>query len=307
MNERASRLLRRHGWKLGAVVGSGMEGTVVDLSSDEVAKIWHGRSREDLHALATFGLALEEASLPFETPQVLELLEDDGLVVTIERKVRGQPLASRPDPTPPQADARTMDLLGDVLEGLSQIGVSPGLAALPILPGDRPFDWRRPFPESLADLVERRFQRSPDLLRRVVGDVDHLVAGVAAGLRALPQSRPSALLHGDLIPANVLVQNGRVTGVLDFGFLTSVGDSHFDAAITASIFDMFGPNARLSENLLSQAFVDRFGHDPDRYGLYRAAYAVITHGYFGSDGADGHFSWCAQMLRRSDVTASVLS
>jgi hypothetical protein len=85
-----------------------------------------------------------------------------------------------------------------------------------------------------------------------------------------------------------------------------VGDSHFDAAITASVFDMYGPKARRSEDLLSEAFADRLGHDRDRYGLYCGAYAVVTHGYFGVDGTDGHFLWCAEMLGRSDVTARVL-
>jgi aminoglycoside phosphotransferase (APT) family kinase protein len=142
-------------------------------------------------------------------------------------------------------------------------------------------------------------------LRRDPGN-DALVEAVVARLRALPPSDQVAVLHGDLIPANVLVQQGHVTGVLDFGFLTTVGDPHFDAAITASIFDMYGPNARFSEDLLDQHFLSRFGHDPHRYALYRAAYAIVTHAYFGSDGTDGHFRWCAQMLRRSDVRDSVL-
>ncbi len=306
MNEHATRLLRRHGWEPGDVLGKGVEGTVVDLSPEEVAKIWHGRSRADLDALLRFGQSLgtELGGASFALPRVLELLEDDGLVITIERKVHGQPL--RPDriPAPPVADADAARLLGDALEGLSHMEISPGLTALPILPGDRPFDGA--FTTSLADLVERRFRILPDLLRREVDDIDALVPAIAGGLRKLP-SDPAALIHGDLIPANVLVQDGHVSGVLDFGFLTTVGDPQFDAAITASIFDMYGPNARASEIALSTAFTARFGHDPDRYGLYRAAYAVITNAYFASDGSDGHFAWCAQMLRRPDVRAAVLN
>lgn len=288
------------------MLGKGVEGTVVDLSPEEVAKIWHGRSRADLDALLRFGQSLgtELGGASFALPRVLELLEDDGLVITIERKVHGQPL--RPDriPAPPVADADAARLLGDALEGLSHMEISPGLTALPILPGDRPFDGA--FTTSLADLVERRFRILPDLLRREVDDIDALVPAIAGGLRKLP-SDPAALIHGDLIPANVLVQDGHVSGVLDFGFLTTVGDPQFDAAITASIFDMYGPNARASEIALSTAFTARFGHDPDRYGLYRAAYAVITNAYFASDGSDGHFAWCAQMLRRPDVRAAVLN
>lgn len=75
------------------MLGSGMEGTVVDLSGGEVAKIWHGRSRADLDALVCFGAALDTGSPPFATPRILELLEDDDLLISIERKVDGEPLA----------------------------------------------------------------------------------------------------------------------------------------------------------------------------------------------------------------------
>jgi hypothetical protein len=282
-----------------------MEGTVVDLSADEVAKIWHGRAREDVHTLLRFGLALDRAALPFATSGALELLDDDDLIITIERKVHGLPL--RPDriPVPPAVSADEVRLLGDVLEGLATAVNSPGLSALPILPGDQPFEQSDSFPGSLAGLVERRFHAAPRALRREVDDVDSLVAAVAAALRALPRADP-VLIHGDLIPANVLVQEARVSAVLDFGFLTTLGDPRFDAAITASVFDMYGPNARASETTLSQAFAARFGHDLDSYGLYRAAYAVITNVYFSADGTDGHFAWCARMLRRPDVRAAVL-
>lgn len=115
-----------------------------------------------------------------------------------------------------------------------------------------------------------------------------------------------SLIHGDLIPANVVVDAGQIGGVLDFGFLTTVGDPRFDAAITASIFDMYGPQARASEAILSEVLLERFGHDRDSYGLYRAAYAIITISYFGQDGLDGHYAWCVRMLRRPDVIDALL-
>jgi hypothetical protein len=305
VDERSTELLRRHGWEPGEVLGSGMEGTVVDVAEEFVAKIWHGRTRHDVIAGLEFSAALGTASMPFATPQVVDLLDDDRLLITIERKVHGKPL--RPDrvAAPPAATPDAARLLGEVLDGLANAVLSPGLATLPILPGEQPFVWPGAFAASLAHLVERRFRAFPDLLRREIDGIDAFVKAVHDRLRMLSDDRVG-LVHGDLIPANVLVQNGRVAGVLDFGFMTTVGDPQFDAAITASIFDMYGPNARSSEDLLTEAFLARFGHDHRRYGVYRAAYAMITNAYFSQDGADGHFAWCVRMLRRPDVRAAVL-
>jgi len=38
-------------------------------------------------------------------------------------------------------------------------------------------------------------------------------------LRTLPRTAPDAMTHGDLIPANILVRDGRLTGVIDVGGL----------------------------------------------------------------------------------------
>jgi aminoglycoside phosphotransferase (APT) family kinase protein len=51
-----------------------------------------------------------------------------------------------------------------------------------------------------------------------------------AALAAPRWDRPPVWLHGDLHPANVLVHRGRVSGVIDFGDITS-GDPAIDLAI----------------------------------------------------------------------------
>jgi len=59
---------------------------------------------------------------------------------------------------------------------------------------------------------------------------------------------------------------------IDFGFPSTVGDPVFDAAVTASIFDMYGPLARDAERDLDKAITESFGYSADRMALYRAAY-----------------------------------
>jgi len=55
------------------------------------------------------------------------------------------------------------------------------------------------------------FQKSQGLL-----DVDRL-SQVWADLRRLPRPAPDVMSHGDLVPGNVLVRDGRLVGVLDGG------------------------------------------------------------------------------------------
>jgi aminoglycoside phosphotransferase (APT) family kinase protein len=61
--------------------------------------------------------------------------------------------------------------------------------------------------------LETCFARSEGLL-----DVARL-RRLWAVLRTLPRAAPDAMTHGDLIPGNVLVANGRLAGVLDVGGL----------------------------------------------------------------------------------------
>lgn len=268
-----------------------MEGTVVDLSDGNIAKIWHGRSRDDLTALLQFGKALGSAAVPFATSGATDLLDSGEVLITIERKVDGEPLraAHAHLGDAPVITDDEVRLMGDALEGLSHAS-DPRLAALPILPGEPPLALNDAFGSSLAGLARRRFHARPELLRHAVEDVDELLSVITSKLEALPQPPRRTLVHGDLIP-----------GILDFGFLTTLGDPRFDAAITASIFDMYGPNARISEAALSEQFAARFGHELSTYALYRAAYAIITFASYGQDGSDGHFAWCAALLQRPDV------
>lgn len=40
---------------------------------------------------------------------------------------------------------------------------------------------------------------------------------------------------------------GRPVAVLDFGFCTTAGDPAFEAAVTAAVWDMYGPDADVTQ------------------------------------------------------------
>jgi len=299
--ERWTGFLGREGFEPRAVIGAGMEGTVVELGGDRVAKIWHRRPAHELETLQRFYEAVAATGIVVETPRILQILALDGEVATIEPRLGGTPLW-RADGGSPTLTDRDLACVTNALAALASVDPTPDLGILPVLEGEPPFDIAStPFPTSLAMLVERRVERFREPLLARVPELDRLTKAVVAHLHDLEPGE-DRLLHGDLIPANILVgESGRPHAVLDFGFLTTVGDPAFDAAVTASIYDMYGPRAAENEALLDAALADRFGHEPSRLAAYRAAYALTTSNCFSASGSDGHFEWCMRMLERPAI------
>jgi aminoglycoside phosphotransferase (APT) family kinase protein len=152
------------------------------------------------------------------------------------------------------------------------------------------------FSDALAALVERAAGRNRDALATQVPAPADVVSRTAASLRALPDQADS-VIHGDLVPPNIHVDEaGHPVAVLDFGFCTTTGDPAFEAAVTAAVWDMYGPHAARHTAELSRLFARELGHAEEVLALYRRAYALITYDLFGMGPHDGHFRWCAAQL-----------
>lgn len=298
----ATDVLRRAGLSPQQVLGSGVEGTVVDLGDGTVAKVWTGRGMVDLVVLREFYDAVARGrpvTSSVALPHILDLRDVDGTPVTIEERLTGEPVW-RADGTSPHLTTRQIDSMIEALAALAAIPGDPAFRALPLLPGEPPFEPEAPFETELAALVTRRADRSVHRLRTAVPEVDALVAQTVEVLHALDPATPT-LVHGDLIAANVMTDGAHASAVLDFGFLTTAGDPLFDVALAASIFDMYGPRSQEVERELEGAFLSAFTGDHRRCSIYRAAYALTTACCFGDDLSDGHFAWCVRMLARPDV------
>ncbi|MDP9319455.1 MAG: phosphotransferase [Actinomycetota bacterium] len=279
-----------------------MEGKVIDLGDNLVAKIWHRRTAGELEALQTFYEAVACADAAFDAPRIHQVLCLDGQFASVEARLSGRPLWTATDAGSPAIGDDDVACVTDVLAALAAIEATADMGVLPILEDEVPFETRAmPFARSLAALVERRVEKFRGPLLARFSQVDDLAAAVVGRLVGLEPGKP-CLVHGDLIPANILVDNAsRPLAVLDFGFMTTIGDPAFDAAITASIYDMYGPRAAENEAILDGAINDRLGYEPRRLALYRAAYALITSNCFSASSSDGHFEWCMRMLERPQV------
>jgi aminoglycoside phosphotransferase (APT) family kinase protein len=152
-----------------------------------------------------------------------------------------------------------------------------------------------------VELLERRVAQFGDQLRQSVRSFDTQFENLVRLLHALPQ-RACSVIHGDLVPPNVLVDAaGRPLAVVDFGFLSSVGDPAFDAAVCASTFDMYGANADEARETLTREFTSRLDYTIDELCVYQAAYAIATSNAYDPGGQDGHFLWCVRQLQRPDL------
>jgi aminoglycoside phosphotransferase (APT) family kinase protein len=278
-----------------------MEGVVVDLGHDLVAKTWHSRRGDELERLRSFYDAVAQRGLALATPHIVRILTVGQQYATVERKLGGRPLRSEMGDRSYVATDADVRCVVEVLAALQETAPTDAMSLLPVLEGEPPFAAAVAFGSSLAALVERRARRFNGVLTRAVPDLDRVVAAATSQLQAM-RSDDRALIHGDLIPANILVDESRKpVGILDFGFLTTVGDPRFDAAVAASVFDMYGPRGQTSEAVLDAAIVDRFGYEQQTLHIYRAAYALTTSNCFSASGSDGHFAWCTAMLIRPAI------
>lgn len=282
-------------------LGAGMEGAVYKLDGDLVAKVWGERPVGQLRRLGAFYAYIDSVGLPFMTPLFHEIQEVAGRAVTLERRLPGVPLDDDRF-TGSGVSPAALSCLVSVLDAFTTVPDAPQLRALPVLDEDAAL-WagRDRWLQALSDLVTRRVQQADGLLHKSVPDFDGKLDKLLRGLAATGETM-TTLAHGDLIPGNILVDDRlRPLAVLDFGFLSTAADPAFDAAVTASIYDMYSPAARETEGRIDEALISRFGYDSRRLALYRAAYAVITSTAYDPSGRDGHYRWCVDMLSRASV------
>ncbi|WP_374454222.1 phosphotransferase [Nocardioides sp.] len=271
--------LRAAGLPVTHEVGRGMEGVVAALDDHRVVKVWDRRPREEVDRLRTFYDAVEAGldavGARLAVPRILDVDEVDGLVVTVHRRLRGSETApATPGP------------VLEVLAVLADVPAVPDLAVLPVPDGEAPFDPDVPFGVSLGALCRRR----APLVDLAAGVAEEL----AAALEALAPV-PPRLVHGDLGPVHVLLEDDRPVGLLDFGYVSTVGDPAFDAAVAAALQDMFGPRAAEAMAALDSLTTRRFGYDPDVLVLYRAAYGLVTASCLaGHPGR--HLDWCLELV-----------
>jgi hypothetical protein len=287
-------------------LAAGVEGAIYDLGNDLVAKVWRERQVAELERMQGFYADVAAAELPFGTPEILRVEQVDGRSVTYERKLPGQPLQAQLGDEEREIGESATRCVLDVLQALATVPASANMRELAVLDEDEPF-WAGAdtFGSALLGLLGRRVARFGPVIRAHLPDFDRRFAALRERL-ALLEPCADTVIHGDLFGANILVdERNRPLAVLDFGFLTTAGDPRLDAAITASVMNMYGPHALAITRDLTARFARELGYAEEVLLICQAAYAVATSNAFTADGSDGHFSWCLAQLRRADISEAL--
>ena len=238
---RIQRLLARHQVDPAARLGGGMEADVYARHSDTVLKIHRDNcSYADRTVLKKLYEQLERAALPFAVPLIVNVDREEGCVVTIERRLTGQPMTALLREC---ADRRSLDTLMraslDALVALSEVRAPPEFTRYQLL--DRLHLSRRDAGDRnqfLTANVRHKAAAAFRAFERDVADFENKLQRLLKRLSAR-YTGDYRLLHGDFFPGKVLLVRGAVSAVLDFGMMTMYGGPSYDLATALALFDMY--------------------------------------------------------------------
>lgn len=276
-------------------IGHGGEATVYELTGGRVLRAFHGRSDvTHLERVAAFYDRLAEHGLPYATPRILEYGTDDGVGFSIDRLIPGRAFHDVLPELSGRDRERALDSFTDAACALASV-------AMPERPyGEFLFDESltgETWAGFLLARLEDNYARGRLDLVEAIPDVGAIVDRLRSRIAAIPDPT-QVLVHGDYFPGNVLMDDDfNVTGVIDFGWLTVVGDTAMDLASAAIFLNVVrGHQASDAERVEARLLARHGDALADLMELYRGWYAVRFSPYKVDDAS--LFEWCVVSLRK---------
>jgi aminoglycoside phosphotransferase (APT) family kinase protein len=276
------------------LLGAGGESRVYALSDDLVLRVYRGHAGRTIPERKELLAALPRDAVSFALPEIVGEGTVGGSAYTVERRLPGRSL-----------DAALEDLRGDARAAAwrNYLDAAEAIARLTI-EGDafgETTGWGGPplrartWTGFLLASVDRSLREMGDALSRDVPHFDVALERIRQRMIGLGEPGERVLVHGDFYPQNVMVDEaGRVTGVIDFGGNTLLGDQRMDLA-SAAMFVAIDEVPRADQQ--DAAFVmdeacRRYGaRFPDIVEAYRGYYAV----HFA--GGPEQYAQCVATLR----------
>ncbi|MDM5200815.1 aminoglycoside phosphotransferase family protein [Fictibacillus enclensis] len=307
-NDARSAILDRYNITRSYFLGSGMEAEVYALSDHKVLKVYNHMS--DLNkqwSLKEFYAGIHSDGLSYELPYIYDVFLENGIVVTIEKRIEGSNMQSLLSDLSFNEQSTMMEIYLKAHLDLQQIKGKSTIKRFVL------FDEPSLSPIKIDNwydvLKEKIRQKQPELKPYFKRDVPDYETKLNDLMKILSKGYKGehSLIHGDFFPGNLLMNtNSQVTGLIDFGWMTMYGDPLFDIAIGWICFDMYDElNSNIRDRYLN-IILSTLGEGArkDLY-FYVLVYSFIMANFYSEDCSDGHYQWCVKNINNKNYWNAV--
>ncbi|RMI28448.1 aminoglycoside phosphotransferase family protein [Nocardia stercoris] len=280
------------------LLGSGTESKTYILDDKHVLKIYADPGqRAALEILQDFYDRLGHPDATWVLPHIDSITEHGELLAVVERRIPGQPMEHYCLTTGPEIEQLYLETVRD----LGRTTITPPLDRRLLLPSPAEppagTDWH-------GFLTRTLESKLPPLLPVLQESVSGFEARAGGLLRhfALPYTGFETVIHGDLYPGNILMTDREtVSGIIDFGTFTMIGDPLYDLACACSFYRMYEPDhAEVRTRLLATAAGDLDGDRRRDLHAYVLVNALLTCDLYPEPDRPiertGHFQWAVEIL-----------
>jgi hypothetical protein len=287
-------VINHNGINTNQLIGKGGEGYVFDRSADTVLKVYPRSTKQYLEQLASVQQRAIKAQLPYETPQIFNIEEYDGIFYTIEQKLNGRQLDVVFPGLSHDQQLKVLRNFVEALEPLKTIDVTdlPYGQVVSTPDSIQANTW----PEYLFNKLDQQLAKSKHFLQNDVNNFStkvKLFQEIAHQLLTVPIKKH--FVHTDYYFNNVLVNvDLEISSVLDLSVHAVVGDHGLDVA--SMCFLTLDPNITKGHvDYVHSCVIQIHGAEIapflDLYSQYYAFYYSDLHD------TDPHsYKWCLSIL-----------
>lgn len=295
-----SELLAAYGLTGAQPLGVGTEARVHALDPRHVLKVYADPDQQDVFAtLQDFGDRLDTSTVLWTVPRIRSITRHGDLLAVVEDRIPGTTMDTHAigadDPDLEELYLRTARQVGELI-------VDPPLGRRQLLPGVGSTGSNDDWNSFITTLVVGKMATVTPVLRTDIPDLDARIEAMLDRF-AGQYTGPDAVVHGDFFPGNILMTDRAiVTGVIDFGSYTMIGDPLYDVASACGFWRMYErDHTGARDRLLARAGCDLPALGRRRLLDYLLIAALTTCDLYPEPDrpldTTGHYQWAREILR----------
>lgn len=289
-------ILQELGYTDSVLIGEGQESVVYDLHNGRVLKLLKRANFGTINKEKELYEYLAQYSFLIELPQIITMGECGETKFLLEKKLSGVPMDEVLKKTKHPKQRRI--ILRNMLSAIKDLS-STDLHGKPYgeLITENPLQaesWASYFRQKVTVVFERNRSEIEKC-----SSLDHKTLPLyLKQFNSLVEDEkiPKSIVHGDFWPPNILLEEERVTAIIDFNEQTAVGDFRVDLASALAFTEKWLDDEE--KEFLNREIVSLFGHIEPVLSLYILYYAFLFAGVKDTD--QESYDWASSVLSRSD-------